>query len=106
MKYTLEIVCDGAAFEPPYLEIAKILEKIAQNMYEDAEALTYPLYDTNGNRCGHVYVDYGDCTYCDNCGNVILEGDGVFIEALTMPVESANVGESASLCNSCGAAHI
>jgi hypothetical protein len=42
-----------------------------------------------------------DFTYCDNCGEGIPEGHGCFFGAITVPVASANVGESASLCEPC-----
>jgi RecJ-like exonuclease len=42
-----------------------------------------------------------EITYCDNCGEVIPEGHGCFFSSITVPVASANVGESASLCEAC-----
>jgi hypothetical protein len=39
--------------------------------------------------------------YCDNCGDIILEGEGVSFPELPFPVDSALAGESATICEKC-----
>lgn len=54
MKFTLEIDCDNAAFDPsPGEEINRILSRLAECGEPFAAGDQAPLFDTNGNRVGH-----------------------------------------------------
>lgn len=55
MKFTLDITCEGAAFDEdfPGVEVSRILEKVAKRIYaESGPGHTYPLMDFNGNTVG------------------------------------------------------
>jgi hypothetical protein len=60
MDYKIEINCDNAAFEDdPALEIARILNNLADNLKHDPALNTEKLRDINGNFVGFAkMVDY------------------------------------------------
>lgn len=41
-------------------------------------------------------------TYCDDCGNPVPDDEQVWVGELQVSIESANLGESAVLCDDCG----
>jgi hypothetical protein len=56
MRFEVEVVSDGAAFEDqPELEIIPILEKVC-NRLEDG-MVSNVILDSNGNVCGHWRLD-------------------------------------------------
>lgn len=57
MKVTIEINCDGAAFDGfPYAEVASILTALADETERGGFVPTHDLRDLNGNKCGTVTV--------------------------------------------------
>lgn len=42
-----------------------------------------------------------ESAYCDNCGEDVIGQEYCIIENLPVAIESANVGESATLCEPC-----
>jgi len=61
MKLTITIEMDNAAFDPPELEVARILRDVAQRL-DDGQRLSpddwFPaLRDVNGNLVGTVLAD-------------------------------------------------
>jgi hypothetical protein len=45
--------------------------------------------------------EYDNTTFCDNCGEPTTEETLVVYERLPFPVASANIGESACICEDC-----
>lgn len=62
MKVTIEINCDGAAFDPRTWddergnELSRILADLAGEMERSGLIPERPLRDINGNKCGTVTV--------------------------------------------------
>lgn len=67
MKFKLEIECDSAAFDPPYVEVGRILDELASKLYAGQSGIN--VRDANGNRVGRAYFEEAnDCPTCPNCG--------------------------------------
>lgn len=66
MKVTIEINCDGAAFEPdPGPEIARILAVLATWIREGKHPDR--LHDINGNNVGTVTICHSEGRECPRC---------------------------------------
>ena len=66
--FHLEVALDGAAFEDPGLELARVLTHVASRAQEGRTAGT--VLDYNGNACGTYWVEADedstpDCTHPD-----------------------------------------
>lgn len=60
MRVTITFSCDGAAFDEPATEIARILREIAKRAErgDDAPAPGLSVFDINGNRVGQWLITH------------------------------------------------
>lgn len=64
MRYTIEINCDGAAFEEdPSGEIQTILANLRNRISRNGVEDEAPLFDRNGNTVGKAVLEGGNETY-------------------------------------------